>query len=832
MKYQLAHRLLGSAIFIALLIGAARGQETANAEECPVQLFSHNACQTCTTGFFASDRLVTVDDAEFPELHQGERGSIALERNEKYLIGWQSVNADQSLDNEIYVLRDRDHDGGNEPTTDCPLPLTQSSDGAFHESASVAIGLRTPIGVPPPQRFLVSWTSQPLSPLQAPSLRKLDSLNFLLFPEDFPFVHAFSVAGFTDLPIPPAGGNLDVGPSSGLSAISDSVALSNSLRSLDDRGLIYELETGGTLVDRVRCCDDASTCPTESCAVQFEVWQPCIAMQNDGNGRYCIVFAEKSEPGAAVARFNIALRVFDDAGISLASIDRDNAVPLNAVNDPTRDPPDSNQLSPAVDFDSCGNIAVTWVGPSPPGSDATLNVYARRLFFDDSNNSLHFLSDQFIVNADDGWHLGNDPDLIHPTVAMTAFGGAPDDLRRFFIAWNANTSIVEEGQSLIPTHFQWGVRGQLFSPKMETVGPNIDVSPNPIPNQAFTFDGFDRTLAESAQHTIDYGNKRRKVASWTSYNPDVEEEQVHDVWVTILEATLEVHFVSQGLVCEKGDFDGDGLVTLSDVDPFVAVLLDDATHLAAYADICPADVNADGLANGKDVSCFTALILGMPVGVCEDHSFACAPPPGGESGGEGFASGGSNEPESGGQDEGDSGDSDEENSTESDSGGAGVLADCNANGVDDWTEIESGEATDCDADGYLDECEMHFGFIISSDCNDNGVPDECDLDAGLSSDVNLNGYPDECDAAEQIDLTPRTWPDDAEGTSELLDFGDYDAQNAFYKWCGRQLWGPDATLDGSPISGSVQFHRLIEKRRELGLPLSNPYGLMLQSESP
>jgi len=223
MKCQPARVLATSAISIALLWAAALGHESANAEECPAESFSRAT-------FPGIDTRVTVDSLSFPELHQGESSSIELERGEEYLVAWQSVNADQSPDNDIFVVRETDHDGdASLEDTDCPLPLTLSGDGAFHSSASVAIGLRMQIGEVPPQRFLVSWTSQPLSPLQAPSLRKLDSLNFLLFPEDSPFVHGFSVAGFTDLPIPPAGGNLDVGPSSGLSAISDSVALSDSL---------------------------------------------------------------------------------------------------------------------------------------------------------------------------------------------------------------------------------------------------------------------------------------------------------------------------------------------------------------------------------------------------------------------------------------------------------------------------------------------------------------------------------------------------------------------------------------------------------------------------
>jgi len=179
---------------------------TAFAEECPREMFARPG------GFPATDYRVTVDSIDFPELHQGERSSIAFTSNATYLVAWQSVNADQSLDNDIYVLRERDHSGGDpQNSTDCPLPLTLADDGAFHSGASAAVGLRVPVD-PPNFHFMVGWTSQMISPSQAPSLRKLDALNFLLFPEDLsPGGHPFSVGGFADLPISPAGGNLFAG---------------------------------------------------------------------------------------------------------------------------------------------------------------------------------------------------------------------------------------------------------------------------------------------------------------------------------------------------------------------------------------------------------------------------------------------------------------------------------------------------------------------------------------------------------------------------------------------------------------------------------------------
>jgi len=327
-------------------------------------------CPTFTTvratPTFIIDHLVTVDNVAFPLLEQGKSSSVALNvRDDEYLVAWQSVNADESLDNEILVLRRRDHDGAANahPNDVCPLQLTLVDDDALHSTPSVAIGFRRPFPENSLEHFMVSWVSQGLSPsLQAPSLRKLDALNFEFDPFLLPAPQPFrpGTPGFGDLPILPASGNLDIGPSSGISTISDAVGLSNSLRPLDaHKGLIFELETAGSSVDRVRCCDDGVICATETCAVQFDIWQPCLAMQSNGSGRYCIAWAEKDTAGGGVPRFNIALRVFESDGFLLAQIDREAIDGRVSVNQPTIEVELSSQVSPAVDFDGCGNIVVT-----------------------------------------------------------------------------------------------------------------------------------------------------------------------------------------------------------------------------------------------------------------------------------------------------------------------------------------------------------------------------------------------------------------------------------------------------------------------------------------
>ncbi|MBX3395158.1 MAG: choice-of-anchor D domain-containing protein [Phycisphaerae bacterium] len=64
------------------------------------------------------------------------------------------------------------------------------------------------------------------------------------------------------------------------------------------------------------------------------------------------------------------------------------------------------------------------------------------------------------------------------------------------------------------------------------------------------------------------------------------------------------------------------------------------------------------------------------------------------------------------------------------------ITDCNANGIEDAQDIESGASMDCDANGIPDECE------IDSDGDD--VIDACDLCADEDDriDLNGNGVPD------------------------------------------------------------------------------------------
>ncbi|MFQ5430245.1 MAG: hypothetical protein ACE5E1_08050, partial [Phycisphaerae bacterium] len=76
--------------------------------------------------------------------------------------------------------------------------------------------------------------------------------------------------------------------------------------------------------------------------------------------------------------------------------------------------------------------------------------------------------------------------------------------------------------------------------------------------------------------------------------------------------------------------------------------------------------------------------------------------------------------------------------------------------------------------------------------------------AGISPDVDGDGIPDECAAGNVVDL-----PNPATATPE--------AYATFYEWCLMRSWGP-----GPQTTCGEQFHRLVEKQRELGLPPRRP----------
>jgi hypothetical protein len=81
---------------------------------------------------------------------------------------------------------------------------------------------------------------------------------------------------------------------------------------------------------------------------------------------------------------------------------------------------------------------------------------------------------------------------------------------------------------------------------------------------------------------------------------------------------------------------------------------------------------------------------------------------------------------------------------------SGAATDCNANGIPDSCDLASGTEQDCDGNQVPDSCDIAAGTAL--DCNANGVPDACDLASGTEPDCNANGIPDSCDLATGVGL--------------------------------------------------------------------------------
>ncbi|HWL94430.1 MAG TPA: hypothetical protein VNT79_12940, partial [Phycisphaerae bacterium] len=514
------------------------------------------------------------------------------------------------------------------------------------------------------------------------------------------------------------GDTRDIAPSSAISGHFDpgvgaivrhwEAAFSDDLRPTSQRGLLRLLDSAATGGDQVRCCDGASApCSNESCAVQYTVWNPCIAHRDDSTS--IIVWSEKEDPGLVAPVFNIALRIYKPDGTVVVSIDRDSTLDaFQSVNEPIRDMALSDQISPAVDIDACGNIVVVWVGPvahekSDPGSPCTteddLAVYARRLYYNDGAGvgppSLTFLGSQFHVDSSgEEWSLGSTLENVHPTVALLQSykqSSSDEQLQgRVFIAWNA----IHRDTA------QRSVRGQFLHPDGRRWGPEVDVSPY-LDAQTEEPDGIDRMLGESNQHTIAYASHDHQAfATWTA-----DDGTNTNVWFTRFKESFLYELEAHGMpICVKGDMDTDGVVSgdLADIPLFVDFLLSDVAVCISSSDLdfCRADTNSDGAANGADVQCFTDIHLG-DTWPCSGDNWAV------DCTAEGFE--------------------------------AVAAPDCNENDVWDWLDIVYGTSVDCNGNGIPDECDI--ASEESDDINENAIPDDCETDCDGS------GTPDDYDLA-------------------------------------------------------------------------------------
>lgn len=132
--------------------------------------------------------------------------------------------------------------------------------------------------------------------------------------------------------------------------------------------------------------------------------------------------------------------------------------------------------------------------------------------------------------------------------------------------------------------------------------------------------------------------------------------------------------------------------------------------------------------------------------------------------------------------------------------------DCNANAMPDACDIAQG-ADDCTQNGVPDSCEL--------DCDGNGEADSCDIQDGVSSDCNANLIPDACDimsgfSTDQVPPGGDEVPDEcqsdcnANGVVDFLDISDGTAsdcdENSIPDSCQLILSADSANLVNSHAS--------------------------------
>lgn len=214
------------------------------------------------------------------------------------------------------------------------------------------------------------------------------------------------------------------GPSAGVS--DDNIETSGIVWSQKDQsnsesnGLVYVVFPPNDLNHVEEC--------TDYCWARVLQWTPCLSMRDDGHFAICWSKAEDDEE--ADSFLNIALQLFDPAGDPVGDV--------VIVNDPTSEPDPSNQTTPAVSFDSAGNLVVVWLGPTSTTCDATppTRIFARRLFWSGGASEPEKVGEQILVDHDydlpPNFGLG-----ASPTVALSRSGNG-----RFIVAWNATGSLT------------------------------------------------------------------------------------------------------------------------------------------------------------------------------------------------------------------------------------------------------------------------------------------------------------------------------------------------------------------------------------------------------
>ncbi len=105
-----------------------------------------------------------------------------------------------------------------------------------------------------------------------------------------------------------------------------------------------------------------------------------------------------------------------------------------------------------------------------------------------------------------------------------------------------------------------------------------------------------------------------------------------------------------------------------------------------------------------------------------------------------------------------------------DDGDVDAVAAAGSSGLVYAVNLPLAPSDDCDGDGVPDECQIVDAPLECSDCNLNDVPDVAELATGQASDIDRNGLLDECETAPDYILgfeAPTTAGADAGGRVEV-----------------------------------------------------------------
>ncbi len=601
--------------------------------------------------------------------------------------------------------------------------------------------------------------------------------------------------------------------------------------------------------------------PVESCDCSVlgfgcsRAWQPCLSMRSDGY--YCLVWAQPEDPISLFTPYDILLQATDLGGSPIGS--------TVLVNDPTTELVPSDQISPAVAMDDFGNVVVVWASINLQGCFQVSHIFARRFKFD----PIAGLRDPDPAAGEgpvgpftvDTYSLSGlsplAPATAHPSVALTM---EEEHAGRFIVVWNSTGDAVGVASQ---------IQGIYFDADGRPMGKDfrVNVSNQPIGDAGSGV----RRLAESGRHTVVYGAQGQAMVAWEGrgglHQGGFFQDNYNELRVTILPEFIREN-QENAYPCNKGDVNRDGFINGLDIQPFVDFLLatNPPKQCFSLVQLCPFDLNNDGDVTVEDIPCFVATLL-MGFHTCElppldiqiidcngnevpdDEDIA------NETSADVNENGIPDECELDCNTNGVPDDYDILTEASADCNGNGIPDeceyDCNENGVPDDCDVDPSDpdgdewvSPDCNGNEYPDECDLKLGPPFGSfDCNENGIPDECDIaaceDDPACDDCNENGIPDECDIAAETseDANTNGIPDECEGEmmmgggesmrmsggdeadSSFEDsFDEAAAWEVFYDWAYEQCWGGDCEE-----STAEQFRRMIDKKRELGLPLDRDW---------